>query len=347
MNTRTISLLLISCGIASADLLSYDSFTYPNGDLSGGNAGSGWSGAWTDSGNPVVVTTPGLSYSDAIGNALTTAGSALDTADGGAATTISAREVADRNAETWISVLIQPQGTFADFIGVSFYDGGLATANARFAIENAAGKDLRLARRAGGLVHSASFSTTLGSTVMAVIHLVPGGGSSEAVPDRLDVFFNPVLDTEPGFPNASIDIVNLQFDRIRVAAQNGRSALVDEIRIGETYADVTPFTPATDPDHDGDGLTDSQEATLGLDPFLPDTAFINAVKANPAFFGIHSTEQIHNVTLGSLAVQASSPSSIGYSLQTRKGNGTLIETIERPIASPPTRKFLRIHLATP
>jgi hypothetical protein len=337
--------LLLGGGFASAELLVHESFTYPNGDLTG-SGGSGWTGAWTGT-NPVVVTSPGLTFSDAIGNSLVTSGSALNTADGGAVTTISSREVADRNAETWISVLVQPQGTSADFVGVSFYDNGLATADARFAIEHAGGKDLRLTRRAGALIHTASFSTTIGAPVLAVIHLVPGGGGGDPALDRLDVFFNPVLDSEPPVPHASISIDGLQYDRIRIAAQNGRSALVDELRIGETYADVTPFVPATDPDHDGDGLTDSQEEELGLDPLFPDTQFIAALKANPDLFGLRSTDEIFDVRLRGPTVTTFGPGSANYSLDLIRKNGTILDSISEPIPSPPSRLFLRLYLATP
>ena len=340
----TLAMVLLGGGISCAGLLGHDSFTYPHGDLVG-NGGTGWAAAWAGA-NPVVVTSPGLSFSDSIGNTLLTSGSALNTADGGAATTISSREVADRNAETWISVLIQPQGSFTDFIGVSFYDNGLATADARFAIEHATGKDLRLTKRAGGVVHSASFNTTIGSPVLAVIHLVPDGGGGDPLLDRLDVFFNPILDAEPVVPHASISIDGLQFDRIRIAAQNGRSSLVDELRIGETYADVTPYVPATDPDHDGDGLTDSQEETLGLDPFFPDTQFIAAVKANASLFSVHAANEIFDIKLRGPSITTFGGAA-DYSLDLIKPDGTILDSISEPIQSPPSRLFLRLYLDTP
>jgi len=341
-------LFLLAGGAASADLVVHDSFDYPAGDLSGNSGGTGWDSAWTDSGNPAVIRTPGLAFTDMVGNTLNTAGNAMNSADGGSATTISAREVADRDAETWISVLIQPQANSADFFGVSFYDQGLATSNARFAIEHN-GKDLRLTRRAGSPspLHTASFATSLGETVLAVLHLVPGGGSTPESPDRVDVFFNPVLGVEPAAPHASVDINGLRFDRIRIAGQNGRAALVDELRIGDTYADVTPFVPATDPDSDGDGLTDAQEAVLGLDPNVPDTAFIAALRANPGFAGLHSTEEIAEVRAGGLAILPTGPSAFDYRFLIRDKNGAVLETVTRPIAPPPGRQFIRLHLDTP
>ncbi len=340
-----LPLALLGTGICAAELLSDDSFTYPNGDLTG-SSGSGWTGAWTGT-NPVVVISPGLTFSDAIGNTLVTSGSALNTADGSGTTTISSREVADRDAETWISVLIQPQGGSTDFIGVSFYDNGLTTADARFAIEHVGGKDLRLVKRGGGLVNSATFTNPVGSTVFAVIHLVPGGGGGDPALDRLDVFFNPVLTAEPSVPHASIDIDGLQFDRVRIAAQNGRSSLVDELRIGETWADVSPFVPATDPDSDGDGLTDSREEEIGLDPFFPDTQFIAALKANAGLFGLRSTSEIHDVKLRGPFITVFGPDSADYSLDLVRKDGTVLDSFSEPIASPPPRLFLRLYLETP
>ena len=337
-------LLLLAGGVSKAELLIHDSFSYPAGDLAG-NDGPGWTGPWVGS-NPVVVTSTGLNFSDVIGNTLVTSGSALNTADGAAVTTISSRETGDRDGELWISMVIQPQGSFSDFIGVSFYDNGLTNAEARFAIEHAGGKDLRLTRRGGGVVHSASFGTTIGQPVLAVIHLVPDGGGGDPALDRIDVFFNPALDAEPGAPHASLDIDGLQFDRIRVAAQNGRSTLVDELRIGEAYADVTPYIPATDPDSDGDGLTDSQEEELGLDPFFPDTQFIAAVRANAGLFGLHAANEIADVKLRGPSISVFG-NAVEYSLDLVRPDGFVLDSVQEAVPEPPSRLFLRLHLATP
>jgi hypothetical protein len=343
------SVALLADGLASAGLLVHEPFAYSAGDLTGGNGGSGWSGAWTDTGNPTVVTATGLAYTDSFGNVLNVSGSALNTADGGAATTISAREVTDRNAETWISVLIQPQGTFSDFLGVSFYDQGLATANARFAIEQT-GKDLRLVRRAPGTppppVNSATFATTIGTTVFAVIRLVPDGGTGGTF-DRVDVYFNPRLDEVPSSPHASLVIDGLQFDRVRIAGQNGRSTLVDELRIGESFADVTPHTAPVDPDTDGDGLLDSQEVALGLDPQVSDAAFIAALRANSGWVSLHSPDEIANVSLGRVTLSPVSPANFEYSFEILDRSGTTLETITRSLSSSGDRRFIRLNLDTP
>lgn len=353
---KTSSLLFLAPligGIASAELLIHENFDYPAGDLSGRDGGGGWSGTWFDTGNSTVATGAILNYADVIRNTLVASGGAVNTADGGAATTISGRETGQRDGELWISMLIQPQNSDTTFFGVSFYQDTLDQANARFAIESvtagAPGKDLRLTRRApaGTATHTGSFSTTIGTPVFAVLHLVPDGGASEDLPDRIEVFFNPRLDTEPSVPHASIGINGLHFDRIRVAGQNGRAALVDEIRIGTTYADVAPYTSAEDPDSDGDGLTDAQEAILGTDPHVPDTALIAAIRANPGWFDLHSDEEIADVKIGGIALEPLSPTTLDYHLHIKRGDGTVIEPIYRSLGIPPERKFLRLHLDTP
>ncbi|WP_035608213.1 thrombospondin type 3 repeat-containing protein [Haloferula sp. BvORR071] len=334
-------------GILSAELISYDGFDYPAGDLVG-SGGSGWVAPW-DGTNPVIVRTPGLTYKDATGNLLTVTGSALNTADGSGTTTISGREVTDRNAETWVSMLLQPQTASSAFLGISFYQNDLTQANARFAIENNGNKDLRLTRRVTPQVNSGVFGSTLGTTVFAVLHLVPGGGNDVATPDRIDVFFNPGLAVEPATANGSININGLQYDRVRVAGANGNSILVDEIRIGTTYADVTPFTPPVDPDTDNDGITDSREIRLGLDPLVPDTAFIAAVKANPGLFNLHSRVEIVDRKIRGPILSVFSAGSVDYGFEIRKRNGDVIDSVSNPLLSPvpAPKKFLRLYLNTP
>ena len=123
---------------ASVGLTAYDGFDYAAGDLTGKNGGSGWSGAFTDSGNSTIYTTPGLTYAG-----LPTTGGASKTGDGGTATTINFRGLGvvygDDEVETWISFLAQRNGaaSTATFAGISFYNtGGIAAANSEVSIAN-------------------------------------------------------------------------------------------------------------------------------------------------------------------------------------------------------------------
>jgi hypothetical protein len=85
---------------------------------------------------------------------------------------------------------------------------------------------------------------------LVVVRIDHVGDSSD--PDNAYVFFNPTLGLEPSTASAalsSVGVADYSFNRLRVFA-GGLDALhgqpaaelrVDEIRIGETYRDVTPF----------------------------------------------------------------------------------------------------------
>src|SRR5690606_23886809 len=196
-----------------------------------------------------------------------------------------------RDTETWISFLTIPTGS-GDFAGLTLYDGGEDNhSHSRFGIEQReAGQiNLRLANSepppALPAVISAPFNPPPGSTVFVAVRMLPG--ATEGEDDQLEVYFNPNLGASPGEPFASMTIAPGGFDRMRLAATSGRSVIYDEIRIGDTYADVSPFIPpAADLDSDGDGLTDAQEVALGLDPTVSDQALIEAIRANPELLGL-------------------------------------------------------------
>lgn len=345
------TLALAASGTASADLILHEPFAYPAPDLTGNSGGTGWPAAWTDSGNSTTVTTPGLTHRDLVGRILDVSGNALNTADGDVLTTISSRETGAFDQELWISMLIQPQNNNTPFFGASFYQGGLELENARFAIEHAVNKNLRLTRRAPGTPNPPAFApaytTTIGTSVFCVLHLVPDGGTGESPLDRIDVYFNPLLGQDPSAPQASLEIDGLQFDRIRIAAQNGRAVLVDEIRIGTSYADVSPHTTPADIDSDMDGLTDAQEIALGLDPNTSNATLIAAIRANASWFSLRSPDEISDISVGGLKLLQYTPGTFEYSFNFRDTAGTPTDEIFRTITSPPANRFLRLKIETP
>jgi hypothetical protein len=351
-NISQFGLALTACALAAAraDLLVYEGFDYPVGDLTENGNGTGWQGPWFDTGNPVVATSTSLGYADAIGNTLNTSGGAVNTSDGSEATTISGRELGERNSELWISLMIQPLNSGGDFVGVSFYQDDLTLENARFAIEHQEGKDVQFALRADDNdIRSPNYATTIGQAVFAVVHLVPGGGEGEGLPDRMDVYFDPVLSSEPTTADFSVDVDGLGFDRVRIAGQNARACLVDELRIGETFSDVSPFTEAEDPDSDLDGLTDAQENILGLDPMNSDAAFIAALRANPGFFDLRSEDEILDVRLGEqeLLPIGNADGDFDYAFQIIRADGSLNESEFIPLETSSDPSFFRLQLNTP
>lgn len=338
----------LGSGLALAELKQGDSFDYVVGDLTPQEGGSGWIGGWADSGNPVVVREEGLSYVDAAGNQLEVSGGCLDTQDGGTATTISYRLLSAESGERWISMLVQPVGNFSDFIGVSFYSGGLATGNARFAIETS-GKDLRLTRRAGtpSPLHTTSYSTTIGEPVLVVLHLIPGAGESTSLPDRINVYFQPRLDVVPTVAHASVSLQGLSFDRVRIAGQSGKSILVDELRIGTTYGSVTPYIPAPDPDVDGDGLTLSQELLLGTDPEVSDLRLIEALRANAGWLQLHHPSQIMDLRIRGGAIGPPVNQQAVYRFSWLNLQGHVVGEEEETVDFEGGSKFLRLKAGHP
>ena len=234
---------LALCSAASAALTAYDGFDYgaASGDLTGKNGGPGWSGAYTDSGNSTVYITTGLSY-----GTLETSGGASLTADGGAVTTLNFRNTGttygDDEAVTWISFLAQRNGaaSASTFAGLSFYNnGGIAAGNAEFSISNAGvGGTWRLFDN--GTSTTVSTSTTIASntTYLLVARISWGAGAGGT--DAVSLFVNPTLGIEPGVADASRDISMTNFDKVRIAGANAVNYTFDEIRVGDSFASVTP-----------------------------------------------------------------------------------------------------------
>ena len=236
---------LALCSAASAALTVYDGFDYggTSGDLTGKNGGTGFSGAYTDGGNSTIYATTGLTY-----GTLETAGGASLTADGGAATTLNFRSfTAISSGETWISFLAQRNGaaSTSTFAGLSFYNStGIAAANAEFSIANGgAGGTWRLFDT--GTSTTVSTSTTIASdtTYLLVARILWGTGAGGT--DAVSLFVNPTLGGTPGAADASRDIDMTNFDKVRIAAASGINYTFDEIRIGDSFASVTPVPEAS------------------------------------------------------------------------------------------------------
>ena len=239
---------LALCSSASAGLTAYDGFDYgaTTGDLTGKNGGSGWSGAYTDSGNSTVYTTPGLTYTG-----LPTTGGASKTADGGGATTINFRSFntiyGDNETETWISFLAQRNGaaSTATFAGLSFYNSnGIASTDAEVTFANGGtGGAWRILDNGPPLATgSTAVVPSSDTTYLLVARILWGAGTGGK--DAVSLFVNPTLGTLPDVANASLDVAITNFDKVRIAAASAINYTFDEIRIGGSFADVTvPLVP--------------------------------------------------------------------------------------------------------
>jgi hypothetical protein len=263
--------LFVVCGLtAHAALLAYEPFTNTPGTAIIGSAdGSGFNGAWQANSSAGVATNTdyGLSFTDSGGHILTTSGGAgffqgLTTANSSMQPVRVFNFIRGTNGTdgvtTWFSFLIVRQGasngsnTNAWLRGANVpHDNGsiqkLATGNSSGASTNTI-----------GLIPLGNGANLKSSTV-------PFGGQTNFVVVRVDhvtgandnawLFANPSLDAEPSTNSAATNTLgafDFSFDRVRIFAGGQSSAtqpyaeiIVDEYRIGETFADVAPYSTMT------------------------------------------------------------------------------------------------------
>jgi hypothetical protein len=335
----------LSCDAAQ---IARESFDYASASsLSAQGGGSGWLAAWFQDGESAVTGAAGLGFTDSLGNILDVSGLSADTS--GTATTRSLRDFSgDLLNGVWISFLYQLPASNSTFEGVSFYRGTQSV----FSISNPSTIATAAIHLANNLVSSNGVSTgrgVFGQTHLIVLKLTKGGGTGGA--DRIEAFIDPTLAGNPSSPTSTVDGTNFDFDRVRIAGQDGSTLLVDELRVGNTFADVTPHTSFVDDDADDDGLTDAQEAVLGLDPNVSDAALIAGIKANPDWFGLYSTSDMLELGNGGVILPQISDEPVNLIFEVQHTEnlthwGTL-ETFNRQVDLPAGKNFLRVTAGTP
>lgn len=328
------------CGAAQ---IASESFDYAAASpLTGQAGGSGWAGVWSQDGESTMTGGTGLTYSDPLGNVLDVSGRAVDTA--GTATTRSIRVFSSTRNDVWISMLFRLPAANSKFEGVTFARG----AQQVFTISNPSnttGPEIFLVSNLAGGASVNSGQGAFGQTHLVVLKLTKGGGTGGV--DRVEAFIDPGLGAAPSAPAATINGANFDFDRVRIAGQDGSPLLVDELRVGDTFGDVTPHAPA-DNDSDNDGLTDAQELFLGTDPLVSNAGLVAGIQAHPDWFDLLSTSQILSQANGGLVLQqaADDPVNLIFEVQQTE-NLTLwrtLETFNRQIELPTGKKFLRVSL---
>lgn len=341
----SITLALGACGLAAGAVLYHEPFDYSAADLTSNNGGTGWSTAWTDSGNPAVVSASGLSYTDPAGRIFTVSGRSANTADGGAVTTISLRDFGGGMLNNvWVSFLYQLPASNSKFEGVSFYRGTQQV----FTVSNPSTTATASIYLTQNLFANNGVNTghgVFGKTHLIVLKLTKGGGASGA--DRIEAFIDPILTVAPTTPAATVDGMNFDFNRVRLAGQDGHSLIVDEIRVGTTWEDVSPHVSPPDLDTDLDGLADSQEVSLGLDPNVSNAALIAALRANAGWFSLHAPAEISDMSVGGLNILQDVPGNPGYTFSLRDRSGIPTEFVDRSLATPPANRFLRLKIQSP
>ena len=266
-----VAVAAIYAGSVHAVLLAYDGFDYtPAANLTPQSGGTGaWDSAWRTGPTPAVTATiesTGLSYPGLVVNGL-----AGDSVTGGA-TSNNFRDVGPFNSgDVWFSFLARPQAANSitggsNFFGLSMYEGTDAGAGAVMGIaKNSTTTQWGLVAfptSTGGSgphgtgTQNASFvppgapDVVVNQTYLLVAHIHYATGVGTDTADMMSLYVNPTPGgSVPAIADVSYTdtmgttIGEMSFDRVRFASQNGRDWLFDELRIGDSFADVAPLLP--------------------------------------------------------------------------------------------------------
>lgn len=260
--------------VGQAALLAYEPFTNASGTaVIGAASGVGFNGSWQSNGSSGTATNTsyGLGYSDAASNTLATVGGAgffqgLTTANSSMQPirlfNFSRGTNGADGTSTWISFLIARQGPTGTLAG-NLYGRG---ANVPHDLNTGALQKLAIGNGSGAasntvaLIPQGSGASIKGATnqfggvtnfvVVRIDHLADGN-------DNAYLFVNPPLTGEPAIASAgaaSLGQFDYSFDRLRVfaggqssAAQPYAELVLDEYRIGESFADVAPIVSNAPP----------------------------------------------------------------------------------------------------
>lgn len=247
MLAAAAALMFVPSSEVRAALILYEPFDYSAGTLNGQNGGTGFSGAWSATGTTAsAVGSPGLSYGalQTTGNMLNGIGSMW------MKRTFSSSGLTGNGSTLWFSWLISATDTtpgtataipsfFSDVTGPHGQAAGFAVS-----YNITSQTSLYMDARIGG--------TTLASTTIPGTNYYQSGValvlgritfSDTANQDRLEVWLNPPLETDPGAP-----LFNVAGQWTDPGANNGfymskydpPDRMIDELRLGTTLVDVTP-----------------------------------------------------------------------------------------------------------
>jgi hypothetical protein len=237
MSKRIVCLfaLVLSLAVnASAALIVYDGFDYPAGSLGTRAGGLGWSAgvAWDGAQS---VTSPGLEWPG-----LPVAGNKV-TSTSTASFRLMPAGFSALNRTIWISFLCQNSAT-PSWCGISPFNGSGSEALFIGKPDGSAYWGLALYNSmndSGGVTGSKLSTVPVGELAFFVVRIINGAAGS-----RITAWIDPDLGKEPSAATAFYDSETagektgrVPFDRIRISGA-GQALFYDELRIGDTYADV-------------------------------------------------------------------------------------------------------------
>ena len=235
--SSTIAALLLTT-VAHAASIATEQFIYPAGGIAGQNGGSGFASSWRGGGTVDAVgqTYPGLPTNG--GGFVSNGGNGANFRDLGSTYGADGTTI-------FVSLLISAQPGFTttnpDYAGFSLFDGGDLKANERFYLGQTFRQGVYGFVREGDSDNFSSGPVSTASTfLVAEINFLPGA-------DKVSLYINPTtgLAAPNGTPTTA-SVTSFNFDRLRIQTGFNTAAFkFDEIRIGTTYADVSPVPEPT------------------------------------------------------------------------------------------------------
>ena len=211
-----------------------------SGNLSGSGGGTGWAGNWSGGGSSIRLSSGSLSDPSGLlpasgGKAQFQLASLIFPSTATAARDLGGDIGAD-GTTTWISFVIQPDTGGINYAGVQF---GSSSATVGFAGFNNGQFVIGEAGTAGNAV--AGTNPVNGQNALLVVKLEHAAGN-----DTLTLYVNPTpgLTTPDSALTASASIDLGSFRRIAITGSTvligSNTSVIDEIRVGQSYADVAP-----------------------------------------------------------------------------------------------------------
>ncbi|MDZ4830861.1 MAG: hypothetical protein SGJ09_11770 [Phycisphaerae bacterium] len=250
--------------VASAQLIAYDGFgNGPLADLNGSSGGFGWSTAWTDVtlDQPTSVTGVGLTY---LGMVATPGGAVTGTTESVFPLSMYCRSFSPPRAGStsiFVSFLLRPDASFGSWGGVRIGD---ASDGVYVGIPIGIFGFYGLMEGMGSGEAMVSFSgvpVVEGVTALLVVEIAPapGGGHS------CKLYVNPAVGAVvPATPAAMLNITDSRSLSNGLCIDNQGGFTTDEIRVGTTWQDVVPESPACVADLDFDGSVGPADLALLL-----------------------------------------------------------------------------------
>jgi hypothetical protein len=223
---------------AVAASIAGDGFDYSAGTLAGQAAGTGdWKDEWQGDAD-IIVFPGGYAYVDALGNVLLVEGSHVETqVDVGSPQRVDRPlniKLGEVDETVWMSAILV--GSSTDSINnVSLGDGLFLGQGG----ENTGTTTWQLSDRDDNYYDT---GVSADSQAFIVVRVDFADGDEQAW-----MWLNPELSTTPDIANADASgmIRSFEADFLQIQLENSGSAGVDEIRTGETFADIAPYMPPT------------------------------------------------------------------------------------------------------